>query len=257
MLRRAMLRLAINLIPVRKRRRELRDKFFPKRNTIDITAGTRCLMICPHPDDEMLGAGGVLVKYAAHFDVCCISSAGVACKDIGAEQRADIRITEFHRVMDALGVKNRWIFKTFGVPPFIEQIDGMFRDYCAVLDFSKYDYIFLPHPRDSHPEHLYITNVLVKRLLRKQGYNPNTTIAFYEVWTPMESVTTYVDISDVAKRKFEVLGLYKSQLGWIKYPERVEGLNKYRGMLANNVKYAEAFRVRSVESYLWGRRSRM
>ena len=38
----------------------------------------------------------------------------------------------------------------------------------------------------------------------------------------------------------------------MKYPERVEDLNKCRGMLANNVKYAEAFRVRSVESYLWG-----
>ena len=250
MLRRAMLRLAINLIPVRKRRRELRDRFFTKRNTIDITADTRCLMICPHPDDEMLGAGGVLVKYAAHFDVCCISSAGVACKDIGAEQRADIRITEFHRVMDALGVKNRWIFKTFGVPPFIEQIDGMFRDYCAVLDFSKYDYIFLPHPRDSHPEHLYITNVLVKRLLRKQGYNPNTTIAFYEVWTPHQFPNYYEDISDVAAEKRRILGLYESQ--WVKYNliPRMMGLNAYRGFHADNAEYAEAFELIPVKKYL-------
>lgn len=252
MLKWAFLRLAINLIPIRKLRRRLRAKCFSSRAGVDILATDRCLMICPHPDDEMLGAGGVLVKYAANFDVCCISSAGVACGDIGAEERANIRITEFNQVMDALGIKNRWIFKTFGKPPFIEQIDRMFRDYCAVLDFSKYDYIFLPHHRDNHPEHLYITNVLVKRLMRKQGYNPNATVAFYEVWTPIECVNCYVDISDVAERKLELLGLYKSQFEWIKYPERVEGLNKYRGMLDNNVKYAEAFKIRSVWSYLWG-----
>lgn len=250
MLKRVILRLAINLVPARETRRRLRERFFPKRRRIDISPSDRCLMVCPHPDDEMLGAGGVLVKHAANFDVCCISSAGVACGDVSAEERADIRIAEFGKVMDALGVRNRWIFKTFGKPPFIGQIDGMFGDYCAALDMAKYDYVFMPHPRDGHPEHQYITNVLMKRIMRRKGWRKNATVVFYEVWTPMEDVTWYEDISEVAERKFKVLGLYESQLGWTNYPARVDGLDKYRGMLGGNVEYAEAFNLVPVERYL-------
>lgn len=250
MLKWAVLRLAINLIPIKKLRRRFRDRYFPRRSSLDITDATRCLMICPHPDDEMLGAGGVLVKYAPHFDACCISSAGVGYGSISAEQRANIRIEEFGRVMDALGVKNRWIFKTFGKPPFIEQINSMFRDYCSVLDFSKYDYIFLPHPRDDHPEHKYITNVLVKRLMRKNGYNRNATIVFYEVWAPLQSPNYYEDISGVVAEKRRILELYESQ--WVKYNliPRMMGLNTYRGYHAGNAEFAEAFDLLPIEKFL-------
>lgn len=250
MLKRAILRLAINLVPARETRRRLRERFFPKRRRIDISPSDRCLMVCPHPDDEMLGAGGVLVKHAANFDVCCISSAGVACGDISAEERADIRIAEFGKVMDALGVRNRWIFKTFGKPPFIEQIDGMFGDYCAALDMAKYDYVFMPHPRDGHPEHQYITNVLMKRIMRRKGWRKNATVVFYEVWTPLQCPNHHEDISRVAAEKRRILCLYKSQ--WVKYDliPRMLGLNAYRGYYADNAEYAEAFELVPAEKYM-------
>ena len=69
----------------------------------------------------------------------------------------------------------------------------------------------------------------------------------------MECVDWYEDISDVAKQKFALLGLYESQLVGINYPERIEGLNKYRGMLYKNVNYAEAFKICRVQDYLMGK----
>lgn len=57
MLRYLVLRLLINLIPLRKTRRSLREKHFPRRMRIDIRDSDRCLMICPHPDDEIIGEG--------------------------------------------------------------------------------------------------------------------------------------------------------------------------------------------------------
>ena len=140
-----ILRFLINIIPIAKYRKRLLYRYFPSaRPGFRINNGTRMLIVCPHPDDEMLGAGGMLLKHAKHFDCICMASAGVKTPKIDAEPRADLRIREFNMVMDTVGIKNRWIFKTFGVPPMCDQIEKYFYDYCKVLDLKKYDYIFLP-----------------------------------------------------------------------------------------------------------------
>lgn len=210
-------------------------------------------MICPHPDDELIGAGGVMLKYPNNFDVCCISSSGVQYANISAEQRANIRINEFNHVMDMLGIKNRWIFKTFGVPPFIGQIKKMFEEYCNVLDTKKYDYIFMPIPYDNHPEHKYITNELAKNIIKNNGYKTDAKIVFYEVWSPIYNANYYEDISSVIAKKCTLLDSYISQNVFINYSYRIKSLNIYRGMLAGNWDYAEAFRIISVQNYLKGK----
>lgn len=245
-----MKKWVIELIPIRSIRRKLKAKYFPKIDFEKYLKSGRCLMICPHPDDEMIGAGGVLIKYAENFDCLCMASAGVKTSEIDAEPRADLRIQEFHTVMDKIGIKKRWIFKTFGVPPMIDQIKSYFDDYCKTINTQDYDYIFLPHPKDNHDEHRYITNDLFKKILKKVGYKRTCEIVFYEVWTPIQKVSHYVDITDVSQQKFKTIELYASQNKYVNYPDRIEGLNKYRGMLAGNVGYAEAFKIVPVEKYL-------
>lgn len=240
----------IKLLPCSSWRENLLDKYCPKKEEFSFESIKHALMVAPHPDDEMLGAGGVLLKYADKFDCICIASAGVQTPNITAEARADIRIKEFQQVMDAIGIKNRWIFKTFGVPPMNDQIEKYFDDYCKVLDTKKYDCIFLPHPKDNHSEHQYITNKLFKRILKRKGYNPKAKIVFYEVWAPIMIPNYFEDISDVFFKKQKCLEMYASQNGWINYPDRIEGLNKYRGMIFNNVAYAEAYRVCAIKKYL-------
>lgn len=243
----------INMIPIAKYRKRLLRKYYPdKLPGFRVDKNTRMLMVCPHPDDEMLGAGGMLIKYAKHFDCICMASAGVKTPQIDAESRADLRIQEFNTVMDAVGIKNRWIFKTFGVPPMCDQIEKYFADYCKVLDLKKYDYIFLPQPNDAHPEHVFITNKLFKKIMRHNGYNHDVQIVFYEVWRTISKPDFFFDISDVAQRKFKIIELYKSQNGYINYPYRVEGLNRYRGMQADNLDYAEVFLITSGKKYLRG-----
>lgn len=248
-----MNKLLINLIPFKKIRRQLRNKYYPKIRDFTMDEVERCLMVAPHPDDETLAAGGLMLKYPNKFDCICMASAGVKTPTISAEDRADLRIKEFSQVMDAIGIKNRWIYKTFGVPPMNDQIEKYFTDYCTVLDTKQYDCFFLPHPKDNHPEHQYITNNLFKRILKRNGYKTTAKVVFYEVWTPLSEPNYFEDISRVATKKTDAIKLYYSQNGWIKYPERIEGLNKYRGMLANNVPYAEAFRIIPIVKYLKGK----
>ena len=248
-----ILKLLINLIPNRKIRHNLVNKYFPKNTELVqfiVDKNTKCLMVCPHPDDEMLGCGGTLLKYSNYFDCICMASSGVKTESIDAESRANLRIEEFNKVMQALNIKNHWIFKTFGVPPMINQIEKLFKEYCSVLDTIKYDYIFLPHPKDNHGEHNFITNDLFKRILKKNGYKKDLKIVFYEVWSPISNPNYFEDITEVVEEKIKNLELYKSQFVWINYSDKIAGLNKYRGMLANNVGYAEAFNIISVNKYL-------
>lgn len=211
------------------------------------------LLICPHADDEIIGAGGILIKYPGEIDVLCISSSGVEYNGKTAKERSDIRIKEFYSVMDKLGVKNRWIFETFGEPPFLRRIEEYFDDYMKVIDFSKYDYIFMPHPNDGHPEHQFITNVLIKKMLKKSPPKSTVKIVFYEVWQAICEPNYHLKIDDYMEKKIQILKMYSSQIDktW-DYPRWVEGLNTYRSMNIPPAKYAEAYYICSLKNYFRG-----
>lgn len=245
-----MNKLLIDLIPFPKLRKSLKNKYFPKDFSMEKMK--HCLMIAPHPDDETLGAGGLLLKYHDKFDCICMASSGVQTPWISARDRADLRLKEFEVVMDAVGISKRWIFNTFGVPPMNDQIWAYFHDYCSVLETEKYDCFFLPHPDDNHEEHRFITNKLFKRILKKNGYRPEAKVVFYEVWAPLMHPNYFEDISEVAQDKERILKLYASQLSSsCSIISHIMGLNAYRGIFPKT-QYAEAFRVCSVQKYLRG-----
>lgn len=241
-------KILISLIPNKKIRTKLHNKFQNKPITIEIKENTKCLMVAPHADDEIIGAGGLLIKYAKNFDCVCISSSGLKYKDISAKERSAIRIQEFNDVMKKLGIITFWIFEMYGIPPFINEIKSRFLEYKKQLDLKKYDYIFMPNPFDNHPEHKYITNKLFKKLL-KNNHKKNLKIVFYEVWTPILEPNYFEDISDFINKKMEILSIYASQLVVIDYLKRTKGLNTYRGVFANNCEYAEAYKVLDIKEY--------
>ena len=167
------------------------------KNLLKISKNTKCLMIAPHPDDEIIGAGGILIKYSNNFDCICMGSSGVSEEgDLAlAKKRSEIRINEFNKVMDYIGIKNHWIFETTGTHlRFDNEMIDMLDDYCKVLNLKQYDYIFLPHPKDGHHEHRFITNTLFKLIAKKIGINRSTKIVYYEVWADLKNPNIYFDM---------------------------------------------------------------
>lgn len=235
---------------IKKIKNIFRKKIVYTKNTITILESTKCLIIAPHPDDDVIGCGGFLINHKDKCDVVCFSSSGIAYKNITAEDRAELRIAEFKKVMAYLGIKKHLIYKTFGIPYFIDKIKSRFDDYLKDINLLEYDYIFMPNPNDNHEEHLYLTNVLIKQFLKETGYKNNLKIVFYEVWSPLSAPNYFLDISNIITEKQKLIGMYESQLVYINYVAKITALNSYRGMLANNVDFAEAYQVININKYL-------
>lgn len=226
----------LNLMGFRIKNRKIRQNC-----PLEINKDTKCLIVAPHPDDEIIGAGALMIKYSNNFDCICMCSSGISDKnDIKeAKHKSDIRVLEFNNVMKTVGIKNYWIFEFYGMyNHFDKQMLANIYEYCKVLDLKQYDYIFLPHPKDGHHEHRFVTNKLFPQIVKRIGYNTNTKIVYYEVWADMKEPNVFFDTSqdgflfgnDCSKKyqfsnskllgtnnysliewKYEILSMYKSQ----------------------------------------------
>lgn len=219
----------------------------------------RFLIVCPHPDDETLGCGGFMLAHPGQCDVLCLSSSGFAEGGRTPEEDADLRIAEFHAVMGkALAGGRHAITRIFGKPPMYRQLRAHIPDYLEALrDIRRYACVFLPHPRDGHREHRYITNRLFKRLLLRLGcVCGGPRIAFYEVWMPMggDWAPNAFQLMDEAAlaRKLDLLAGYPSQLvgNRVPYAEKIAALNRYRGIHVFSAHAAEAFHLTTLPRYL-------
>ena len=237
-----------NLIPFKKIRHKLHDRY--NQCEIKIEEETRCLVVAPHPDDEMIGVGGLMCLYPNHFDVVVMGSSGTDYGERRAKDHAKMRTDEFENVARHLGLVNHWIYQTYGVCG-VEQMNNMFNNYIRDLKTSEYDYIFLPVPHDRHQDHNYITNNLFKRILCKNGYKKDLKIVFYEVWSLIPNPNVFINISSVIDKKTEILHLYKSAHVLFQYADIIRGLNRYRGTQANlPYGFAEGFYIDSIRNYL-------
>ena len=214
----------------------------------------KVLVIAPHPDDEVIGCGGIIAKYSSQIDVLCINSSGVKYEwnVESAEEIAQIRCDEFYNVMKFAGINKSYIAKIWGIPPMFEDIKSNINNYLKNINLKDYDVIFIPHQFDGHREHRFVGNYLVKKLLKKNGFKKDLKIVRYEVWGTLQAPNYYEDITNFVDKKRELIDLYVSR-NKAHYADRILALNYYRAIIASFKdvnSFAEAFCVQSIQDYL-------
>ena len=133
-----------------------------------IESKDKILMVAPHPDDEALGAGGMLLQYGQQTDAICMISSGVGKTLDEAREKSDIRIAEWNAAVTFCKANNLGCFAAWSTSGAMkDKITSLLPEYINTLDTKKYDWIFLPQPNDNHPEHRFITNKIMKKVLRK------------------------------------------------------------------------------------------
>ena len=213
------------------------DVIYPQE--LIIKQNDKILVLAPHPDDEVIGCGGLLLKYAKNCDVVCLSDGRYGDENIEPLEMAEIRKKEFENVMNEIDV-NGFDFL------YIEDSKVKYSyNKFKQIEFKKYDYIFIPNYLDQHPDHKAVLELLLKAY-KENLINKNTKIAMYEIWNALCLINYYTDISNITDKKKEIINKYCSQVKHIDYAKKILALNEYRG-LAVGKKSIEAYFILNIQ----------
>lgn len=199
---------------------------------LKISPDDRILVVSPHPDDESIGCGGLLLNYGSQCDVLLVTDGRTAHgEDETDDECARERQKEFEKVFEYAPVNEYFLFN---VP------DGKAwrcEKKLSEFDFSPYTKIFVPNRAEENVDHRAV-NENVRRVMRKMRLRAE--LYEYEVWAPLAFPTHFLDISAQIGEKEKLIDCYKSQLRLRDYHAMVQGINAFRGVICHT-EYAEAY----------------
>ncbi|MDP2793533.1 MAG: glycosyltransferase [Sulfurisoma sp.] len=196
----------------------------------------RALVFAPHPDDEVIGCGGLLKRLVAAGVVIRVVVVSDGAAGLPPNEAPALRRQESLTGLGMVGVETCefWDFPD-GALPFGGKIEPR---YQQVVDAFKPDLIFLPHPAEQHVDHRSLTRGLLAALEgRWRGM-----LWFYETTSPSHPVNRYEDITDSLEDKLAAVGAHESQMASFDYVRYCRHLAAMRGVSLDRPA-AEAFLV--------------
>lgn len=212
----------------------------------------RILVIAPHPDDEILGCGGTMIKHieAGNEVYVCIVTKGqmpLFRPDIVEQTR-----NEAHACHAKIGIKKTYFLDFPAVMIEKENRYEVNEKIHDVIMEIKPDEVYIPHWGDMQKDHQIVAEACMVALRPK--YEPKIRkIYSYETlsetgWNAPNIQNefipnVYVNIDNVLNKKLEALSFFKTQI--TPFPaarslEAIEALAKLRGAVMH-MKAAEAF----------------
>lgn len=218
----------------------------------------KLLVVSPHLDDETLGAGGTMLKYAQAGEQVYWLNVSNTCAEYGfseelVRQREDQRI----RVAKKLGVAEAFDMKL--QPSCLEQ----YKDSDVIAQMGKIinriqpEIIITSYPGDMHSDHQKVfswvkvfsksfRNVALEKFFLMEIVSETDFALPINQFAP----NYFVDITDQLEKKLEIVQIYSQEIGEHPFPRSIENIKAMatsRGAIAGT-KYAEAFiLVRGIE----------
>ncbi len=212
--------------------------------------GERLLVLAPHPDDEVIGCGGVLAR---HLDLGCpvrilIATDGSEADPGEADRDAyrDRREQETRQGLALLGGVCEITFLRAPDRGLAAASPSVSAAIAGLLRTFRPDLILLPSPIEIHPDHSALAQLFCQLIQGDQTLAAElavTRVGFYEIGQPLRP-NVLVDITDVAERKYAAISAHASQTALHDYVGFTRGLNAYRAMtLTADCSRAEAYWV--------------
>ena len=214
----------------------------------------KILVVAAHPDDEVLGCGGTLIKLSElgnEINIIFLAD-GVTSRDEEKVTEIEERRTAARKASNIMGVK-KIIFGDFpdnqmDTIPLIKIVKKIER---VINDFQP-NIIFTHHKGDLNIDHV-ITHQAVVTATRPITNFKIETILFFEIlssteWQMANSSSPFIpnwyeDISGFLERKCLALEAYENEMRNWPHPRSIKGamsLANFRGS-SINVDAAEAF----------------
>ncbi len=212
------------------------------------------LIVAPHPDDEVLGAGGTILRYKSEgYKVAWLIVTSISL-DLGWEhQQVEKRETEIKKIEGFFNFDKTYNLAlpttkldTIPIGNIINKVSLVIKDFMP-------NEVIIPHFGDIHTDHQIVHKAMlsatksfrypfIKRILSYEtlsetgfGLNP------FNQFIP----NVFIDISNYIDLKIEAMQIYASEIGKFPFPrskDSIRSLALYRGTSAG-FKAAEAFQL--------------
>lgn len=213
----------------------------------------KILVVAAHPDDEILGAGGTLIKHVARGDdvYCLILGEGMMARqgktknDVSGLQKASLkagRIIGFKKTHFSNFPDNS--FDSVSLLKIAQEVEKH-------IEKIRPSLIYTHHQNDLNVDHR-LSFQAVLTACRPCGENTPKEILTFETLSSTEWQTKnnkmfmpnlYENISGTISKKIKALKEYKTEMRRYPHSRSVEGIRilaQYRG-LESGLKFAEAF----------------
>lgn len=228
-----------------------RRKFLSKSwqpRLLPMPVGKKLLVLSPHPDDESIGAGGLLW---AHRDISEIhlvvmtkgekgGALGEDCRDqeLFKAKMAEARKKEFSKTASMLNAKSRH-YLDFEEEKILRDSKTA-NKLRSIVNAIKPDVLLIPWFLDERADHRD-TNILYQKACSDFEF----MVLGYEVWSMLEPNAVF-DISEHLEGKASLIKNYETQLRTVDYVNYAEGLARVRAFQYQ----VNPYRNGAVEAYL-------
>lgn len=213
------------------------------------------IIISAHPDDEVLGAGGTLLKHQKNGDnIYWLITTNISEQQGFSKERVESRQEEIKKVAQRLGVKKTFLLNYPTMTLSSSSIIKMVPEISKVFLEVEPEIIYCLNRSDAHSDHRitfdavmactksfrypFIKQVLMYECISETEFAPNLP---EKVFMP----NYFVDISPFMEEKLEIMKIYESEIGEHPFPrsiKNIEALAIFRGASVG-VEYAEAFQL--------------
>lgn len=213
------------------------------------------IVISAHPDDEVLGVGGTLLKHMKKGDsIYWLITTNVFESQGFTRERIESRQKEVEKVAERLGVKK--IFK-LDYPTMSLSSSSIISMTPKISDIFKEvepEIIYTLNRSDAHSDHR-VTFDAVIACTKSFRYPFIKQVLMYECISETEFAAVlpekaflpnyYVDITEYLEEKIEIMKIYESEIDEHPFPrslQNIKALATFRGASVGVV-YAEAFQL--------------
>jgi len=207
-------------------------------DSLSVPSGRRVLVVSPHPDDAPISLGGAMAMMSgANRVVTAVMTTGHRSFIYGTQRGERISIREAEVVKESrfLGAEPRFL----RLPFYDGNYEVTERDldlFLALLRELEPDWIFMPHPKDSHPAHAASRAVAIESLRRHLGGSRKTVDLWnYEgPWALFNrgDFNAIVSVPRLAfERKLQAIRAHESQVARTPYDVAAEALARLRSAL--------------------------
>ena len=212
----------------------------------------KILVIAPHPDDEILGCGGVLKKFKNKkiywlIITNMIRSKGFSNKEILRRER------EIKSISKKLAFKKVVRLDFIASELSKSNLNKLIQKLSLEIKKIKPDTIFSPFLHDAHSDHFFTTYAL-NHILKTFRYpfvrecyqyetlsETNQSYVKRKIFTP----NVYFNITNQLKDKLKLAKIYKSEFKKHPFPRRLDSIKALAVLRGSEsgYKYAESFQL--------------